>query len=165
MYSFYNGALPNHFDNYFAEIASVHKYQTRLASLQKYYLPRMKTSLGQFSLIKILVWKFGLTFQKNWNPLRLIHLAKTIKKSCYLARLPVDLRFICLSHSVWSSFYILVTFCNIALMPLFSLQSTSIIAHPTPVHRHAIPHCFLFLIYAYFTWRWFDAFYFFYYYL
>jgi len=33
LYSFYNGGLPNHFDNYFAEIASVHKYQTRLASL------------------------------------------------------------------------------------------------------------------------------------
>jgi len=37
MYSFYSVGLPNHFDNYFAEIASVHKYQTRLASLQKYY--------------------------------------------------------------------------------------------------------------------------------
>jgi len=37
MYSFYNGGLPNHFDNYFAEIASVQKYQTRLASLQQYY--------------------------------------------------------------------------------------------------------------------------------
>jgi len=37
IYSFYNGSLPNHFDNYFSEIASVHKYQTRLASLQKYY--------------------------------------------------------------------------------------------------------------------------------
>jgi len=50
MYSFCNGGLPNHFDNYFAEIASVHKYQTRLASLQKYYLPRMKTTLGHLSL-------------------------------------------------------------------------------------------------------------------
>ena len=50
MYSFYNGGLPNHFDNYFAEVASVHKYKTRLASLQKYYLSRMKTSLGQLSL-------------------------------------------------------------------------------------------------------------------
>jgi len=50
MYSFYNGGLLNHSDNYFAEIASVHKYQTRLASLQKYYLPRMKTTLGQLSL-------------------------------------------------------------------------------------------------------------------
>jgi len=59
-------------------------------------------------------------------------LAKNIKKSCYLARLPVDLRFICLSHSVWSSFHFLDPFCNIALMPLFSLLSTSIVTHPTP---------------------------------
>ena len=29
MYSFYTGGLPNHFDNYFAEIASVHKYQNK----------------------------------------------------------------------------------------------------------------------------------------
>jgi len=49
MYAFYNGGLPNQFDNYFAEIASVHKYQTRLASLQNYYSPRIKTSLGQLS--------------------------------------------------------------------------------------------------------------------
>jgi len=58
MYSFYNGGLPNHLDNYFAEIASVHKYQTRLASLQKYYLSRMKTSLGQLSLkyIGLKIW-------------------------------------------------------------------------------------------------------------
>jgi len=34
MYSFDNGQLPNHFDNYFSEIASVHKCQTRLASLK-----------------------------------------------------------------------------------------------------------------------------------
>jgi len=53
MYSFNSDRLPNHFDNYFAEIASVHKYQTRLASLQKSYLPRMKTSLGQLSLTYI----------------------------------------------------------------------------------------------------------------
>jgi len=50
MYSFYNGGLPNHFDNCFAENASGHNYQTRLASLQKYDLPRMKTCLGQLSL-------------------------------------------------------------------------------------------------------------------
>jgi len=30
MHSFYNGGLPNHFDNYFAETASVHKYLKRL---------------------------------------------------------------------------------------------------------------------------------------
>ena len=50
VYSFCNGGLPNDCDNYFAEIASFHKYQTRLSSLQKYYLPRMQTSLRQLSL-------------------------------------------------------------------------------------------------------------------
>jgi len=50
MYSFYNGGLNDYFDNYLTGIASVRKYQTRPASLQKYYLPRMKTSLGQLSL-------------------------------------------------------------------------------------------------------------------
>jgi len=50
MYSFYNGGLPNHFDNFFTEIRSVHKYQTRCAALQKHYLLRIKTSLGQLSL-------------------------------------------------------------------------------------------------------------------
>ena len=50
MYSFYNGGLSNHFDNYFTEISTVHNNQTRHASWQKYYLPRMKTSLGQLSL-------------------------------------------------------------------------------------------------------------------
>jgi len=55
MYCLHNGGIPNHFDNYFNEIASVHKYQTRLASLQKYHLPRMKTSQGQLSL-KYLYW-------------------------------------------------------------------------------------------------------------
>ena len=58
MFSFYKVGLPNQFDNYFAEIASVHKYQTRLASQQKYHLPRIKTSLGQLSLkyIGLKIW-------------------------------------------------------------------------------------------------------------
>ena len=100
MYSFYNGGLPNHFDNYFAEIASVHKYQTRLASLQKYYLPRMNTTLGQLSLKYIgpKIWSNIPEKLKSSSPYSFGK--KKYKRSCYLARLPVDLRFICLSHSV-----------------------------------------------------------------
>ena len=48
--------------------------------------------------------------------------------------------------SCWSSFYMLVTFCNIALMPLFSLLSTSIVTHPPPVHRHAFPTVFFIVL-------------------
>jgi len=42
--------LPNHFDNYVTEIASVHEYQTRLAALQKYYLLKRQRYLGQLPL-------------------------------------------------------------------------------------------------------------------
>jgi len=44
-----NGDLPEHFGNCFSDIASVHKYQTRLACLKKYHLSWMKPSLGQYS--------------------------------------------------------------------------------------------------------------------
>jgi len=50
MHSFYKGKLCKHLGSYFSDIASDHRYQTRLALLYKYYLPRMKTSLGQLSL-------------------------------------------------------------------------------------------------------------------
>ena len=133
MYSFYNGGLPNHFDNYFAEIASVHKYQTRLASLQNYYWPRMKTSLGLLSL-KYISPKIWYNIQENLKSSSPYSFGKNYKKvllSC--------------QTSCWSSFYMLVTFCIIALMPLFSLLSTSIVNHPPLVHRPAFPHCFLLL--------------------
>jgi len=96
-------------------------------------------------------WKFGLTFRKIWNRLRLIHLSKNIKKSCYLARLPVDLRFICLSHSV------ILRWCHYFpfYLPLY------IVTHPTPCTKACFYPLFLLLLYAYFTWRWFDAFYYF----
>jgi len=135
MYSFYNGGLSNHFDNYFAEIASVHKYQTRLASLQKYYLTRMKTSLGQLSLKYIgrKIWSNIPENFKSSSPYSFGKKYKQVQLSC--------------KTSCWSSFYVLVTFCNIALMPLFSLLSTSIVTHSTPVHRHAFHHCFFVVVF------------------
>ena len=106
--------------NYFAEIASVHIYQTRLASLQKDYLPRMKTSLCQLSLKYIgpIIWSNIPEKLKSSSPYSFGKKYKKVLLSC--------------QTSCWSSFYMLVTFCNIALMPLFSLLSTSIVAHPTP---------------------------------
>jgi len=40
MYSFYNGGLPNHIDNYFAEIALVNKHQTRLLLCKNIIYPK-----------------------------------------------------------------------------------------------------------------------------
>ena len=104
MYSFYNGGLPNHFDNYFAEIASVHRYQTRLASLQKYYLPRMKTSLGQLCLKYIgpKIWSNIPEKLKSSSPHSFGRIYKKVLLSC--------------QTSCSSSFYMLVTFCLIFVL-------------------------------------------------
>jgi len=91
--------LPNHFDNYLTEIASVHKNQTRLASLQKYYLPRIKTSLAQFSL-KYIGPKIWSNIPENLKSFSPYSFAEQHKTSCYLARIPVDFRFTRLSLSV-----------------------------------------------------------------
>jgi len=106
----------------------------------------MKTSLGQLSLKYIgpKIWSNIPENLKSSSPHSFGKKYKKVLLSC--------------QASCWSSLYMLVTFCNIALMPLFSLLSTSIITDPTPVHKHAFPHCCLLLFYAYFTWRWFDAF-------
>jgi len=122
-------------NHHFAEIVSVHKYQTRLASLQKYYLPRMKTSLGQLSLkyIGSKIWSNIPEKLKLSSPYSFGKKYKKVLLSCQTSCWSSFYR-LCLPHSVWSSFYILVTFCNIALMPLFSLLSTSIeyscLSHP-----------------------------------
>jgi len=50
MYSFDNGKLPKQFNNYFFDITSVPKCQTRLVSLKKYRLLRIKMPLSQLSL-------------------------------------------------------------------------------------------------------------------
>jgi len=99
MYSFYNCGLPNPLDNYFAEIASDHNSETGVASLQKYYLPRMKMSLGQLSL-STLVRNFCLNIPEILKSSSPYSFEKTRTTSCYLARIPVDFPFTNLSHSV-----------------------------------------------------------------
>jgi len=81
------------------EIILVYKYQTRLASLQKSYIPRMKTSLGQLYLkyIGLKIWSNIPEILKSSLP---YSFGKHIKTSCCLARIPVDLYFIRLPNSV-----------------------------------------------------------------
>jgi len=84
MYSFDNGELPNHFDNYFPDIASVHKYHTRLTSLQIYHLPRMETSLDQLSLKYIgpKIWSDILENLKSLSPYSFGKQYKNVMRSC-----------------------------------------------------------------------------------
>jgi len=123
MYTFHIYGLPNYVDNYFTEIASARKYQTRLAALQKYYLPRLKTSLGQLSL-KYIGPKIRYNIPENLKFFSPYSFAKQYKNVL-----------LSWQNSCRFSFYMLVTFLNTVLTPLFSLLSfTSTVAHPISVH-------------------------------
>jgi len=113
-------------------VSIVHKYQTKLASLLKYHLPRMQTSLGQFFQGK-LVPKFGLIFLKIWNLSRRIHLESNTKTSCYLAKLPADFRFMCLS------LFCIIVFSALLFLCIFDVYSCS--SHPLYIGMLS-PLCF-----------------------
>jgi len=61
-HSYHNKLLPNHFDDYFIPISSIHSYSTRQATSNNLFLPRVKSSLGKCSL-PLLAQKCGLQYQ------------------------------------------------------------------------------------------------------
>ena len=71
MHSYHNKLLPNHFDEYFVPLSSIHYHSTRLATSKNLFLPRVNSSSGKCSLkfIGPKVWssilddiKFSTTF-------------------------------------------------------------------------------------------------------
>jgi len=50
MHSYYNKLLPNHFDDYFIQISSIHSYSTRLTTSNNLFLLRVTSSSGKYSL-------------------------------------------------------------------------------------------------------------------
>ena len=50
MHSCYNRLLPNHFDDSFIPISSIHSHSTRLATFNNLFLPRVNSSSGKCSL-------------------------------------------------------------------------------------------------------------------
>jgi len=61
MHSYHSKLLPNHFDEYFIPINSIHSHSTRLATSNNLFLPRVNSSSGKCSLC----WpkKCGLQYQ------------------------------------------------------------------------------------------------------
>ena len=66
MYHYYYNLLPSSFENFFQSVASVHSYNTRLASKSTYYIITIKTNYGKFNI------RFAAV--KVWN-----HLEESIK--------------------------------------------------------------------------------------
>jgi len=50
MHSYHNKLLPNHFDEYYIPLSSIHYHSTRLATSKHLFLPRVNSSSGKFSL-------------------------------------------------------------------------------------------------------------------
>ena len=76
MHSYHNKRLPNHFDEYFVPLSSIHYHSTRLATSKNLFLPRVNSSSGKCSLkfIGPKVWssipddiKFSTTFTFKWK--------------------------------------------------------------------------------------------------
>ena len=66
MYHYYYNLLPSSFANFFQTVASMHSYNTRLASKSTYYINTIKTNYGKFNIRSAAV--------KVWN-----HLDESIK--------------------------------------------------------------------------------------
>ena len=66
MYHYYYNLLPSSFANFFQTVASMHSYNTRLASKSTYYINTIKTNYGKFNI------RFAAV--KVWN-----HLDESIK--------------------------------------------------------------------------------------
>ena len=76
MHSYHNKLLPNHFDEYFIPLSSIHYHSTRLATSENLFLPRVNSSSGKCSLefIGPKVWssilddiKLSTTFTFKWK--------------------------------------------------------------------------------------------------
>ena len=50
IYKFHNQLLPTAFHSFFTKVTNIHKYNTRLAAKQSYYLPFVRTNYGKFNI-------------------------------------------------------------------------------------------------------------------
>jgi len=76
MHSYHNKLLPNHFDEYFIPLSSIHYHSTKLTTSENLFLPRVNSSSGKCSLkfIGPKVWssipdviKLSTTFTFKWK--------------------------------------------------------------------------------------------------
>ena len=66
MYNYHHNLLPSSFENFFKTVASIHSYNTRLASKSTYYLNNIKQTMVN-STFALRLQKFGITLMKALN--------------------------------------------------------------------------------------------------
>ena len=50
MYQFHHGILPTVFEEFFTPISEIHKYNTRLASQESFYMHNIRSNYGKFNI-------------------------------------------------------------------------------------------------------------------
>ena len=150
MCSFDNCGLPEHFDNSFWKIASVHNYQTRLASsLENTIYPEWNHLRVSF-LEYLLVQNFGLKLLKAWKSCAFFLFGTHYKNvlwrelttdrlsSCSLTNTPIDSSFVCL-YLFYVSLY-MNPLLSVVTSPFLVLSSGHL-----SVHWHAFHFLCIFI--------------------
>ena len=110
MYNYHHNLLPFSFENFFKTVASIHSYNTKLASKSTYYLNTIKTNYGKFN--------FCFAAVKVWNNLdesiKHLPLKSFLKKQIHVKHLTV-LLFVSLFFSFFF-FFVFIFFPFIYLL-------------------------------------------------
>ena len=67
MYDFHHHRLPSPFNEFFTRVNRVHQHNTRLASKNAYYLPKIRTNYGKFNIcfLGVKIWNSVSNDQKS----------------------------------------------------------------------------------------------------
>ena len=86
MHSYHNKLLPNHFDEYFIPLSSIHYHSTRLATSKNLFLPR--TLLQENVPLNLLAQKYGLQYQTILNFQPPLPLNGNLRNTSYMKQIP-----------------------------------------------------------------------------
>ena len=114
MHSYHNKLLPNHFDEYFIPLSSIHYHSTRLATSKNLFLPRVNSSSGKSSL-KFIGPKYGLQHQTILNFQPCLPLNGNLRNTSYMKKIPNSQLWTLTNISlVQNKILCILVFCNSA---------------------------------------------------
>ena len=87
MHSYHHKVLPNHFDEYFIQLSSIHYHSTRLATPNNLILPRVNSSSGKCPLL-LIAQRYGLQYHTILNFQQPLPLNGNLKNTSYMKQIP-----------------------------------------------------------------------------
>jgi len=118
MHSYHNKLLPNHFDEYFISLSSIHYHSTRLATCKNLFLPRVLTLPQENVLLNLSAQKYGLQYQTILNFQPPLPLNGNLRNT-YMKKFPImNFSNILLVHT---KILCILVFCNSVLLCVYLL--------------------------------------------